>query len=273
MNFVIKLFTKGWNNMKVKEVMTKNVITVDKDVDLKYVLHLMKKHEITKIPVVEDKKLIGMVTDNIIAYKLGSIRKRGVPASRLHASSVTDKEIECISPDTSVKTILKKVGKPGPTMLCIVENNSLVGVVTKADFLPFVDSKQRVREIMKKKLHTVSPDDRVIHARRIIIDEDISRLPVVDQGTLVGMISDNEIVFALAKVKRSFPLGRQKHRLDELLVKDVMKTPAIWTEPNMTASDTASIMLKKNLGALPIIENGKLVGIISRTDLLNTIPR
>ena len=74
MNFVIKLFTKGWNNMKVKEVMTKNVITVDKDVDLKYVLHLMKKHEITKIPVVEDKKLIGMVTDNIIAYKLGSIR-------------------------------------------------------------------------------------------------------------------------------------------------------------------------------------------------------
>lgn len=259
--------------MKVKEVMTKDIITVDKDVNLRHVLKLMKKHEITKIPVVEEKKLIGMVTDNIIAYKLGSIRKKGVPASRLHASSVTDKEVECISPDTEIKTILKKVGKPGPTMLCITENDRLVGVITKADLLPLVDSNKQIREIMKRELHTVSPDDRVIHARRVMIDKDIARLPVVDSGRLVGMISDNEIVFALASIKRSFPTGKQKHRLDELLVEDVMKTPALWTEPKMTATGAASIMIKKNIGALPIIENGKLIGIVSRTDLLNTIPR
>ena len=259
--------------MKVKEVMAKNVITVDKDIDLNHVLHLMKKNEITKIPVVEDKKLIGMVSDNIIAYKLGSIRKKGIPASRLHASSVTDKNIDCISPDTDVKTILKKVGQPGPTMLCVVENDKLIGVVTKADLLHLVNSKKPVKEIMKENLHIVSPDDRVIHARRIMIDNDIARLPVVDNGKLVGMISDNEIVFALAKLKRSFPLGRQKHQLDELLIVDVMKTPAVWAETNMTASAAASIMLKKNLGALPLLKDGKLVGIISRTDLLNTIPR
>lgn len=259
--------------MKVKDVMTRDVITVDKDENLNHVLNLMKKHEITKIPVVEDKKLIGMVTDNVIAYKLGSIRKRGVPASRLHASSVTDKNIECISPDTDVKTVLKKVGKPGPTMLCVAENDNLVGVITKADLLPLVDSKKQIREIMKKKLYTVSPDDRVIHARRIMIDKDIARLPVVNHGELVGMISDNEIAFALANVKKSFPLGRQKHRLDELLVKDVMKIPAVWTKPNTTVTDAANMMLKKNLGALPLIENSKLVGIVSRTDLLDTIPR
>jgi len=257
--------------MKVKDVMTKDVITVDKDVNLEHVLNLMKKHEITKIPVVEDKKLVGMVTDNIIAYKLGSIRKRGVPASRLHASSVTDKDIDCINSETEVKTILKKVGKPGPTMLCVKDNDNLLGVVTKADLLPLVNSKKQIREIMSKKIHTVSSDDRVIHARRIMIDEDIARLPVVDQGKLVGMISDNEITFALAKIKKSFPLGRQKHQLDELLVEAVMKTPAIWTQPNMTIETAASIMLKKNVGALPIIENGKIVGIVSRTDLLKTI--
>jgi len=259
--------------MKVKEVMTKDIIIVDKDVNLRHVLKLMKKHEITKIPVVEDKKLIGMVTDNIIAYKLGSIRKKGIPASRLYASSVTDKEVECISPEDDVKTILKKVGKPGPTMLCILENDRLIGVITKADLLPLVDSKKQLKEIMKREIHTVSPDDRVIHARRIMIDEDIARLPVVDNGELVGMISDNEIAFALAEIKRSLPLGRQKHRLDELLVEDVMKTPALWCEPNKTATDAASIMIKKNVGALPLVENGKLVGIVSRTDLLNTIPR
>lgn len=259
--------------MKVKEIMTKDIITVDKDVNLGQVLKLMKKHEITKIPVMEEKKLVGMVTDNIIAYKLGSIRKRGVPASRLHASSVTDKEIECVLPGTDVKAILKKVGQPGPTMLCVVENDNLLGVVTKADLLPLIDSKKQVKEVMKKNLHIVSPNDRVVHARRIMIDEEIARLPVVDQGKLVGMISDNEIVFALAKVKKSIRLGRQKHRLEELLVEEVMKTPAIWTEPSMTVTEAANMMIKKNLGALPLIENGKLIGIVSRTDLLNTIPR
>jgi CBS domain-containing protein len=257
--------------MKVQDFMTKNVITIDKDVSLNHVLSLMKKYEITKIPVVDNKKLIGMINDNIITYKLGSIRKKGIPASRLHASSVIDKNIECISPDTEIKTILKQVGKPGPTILCVVENESLVGVITKADLLPLVNSKKQIREIMKKNLFMVSPDDRVIHARRIMIDNDIARLPVVDKGKLVGMISDNEIAFALANIKKSFPLGQQKHRLDELLVEDVMKIPAVWTEPNMTACDAAKIMLKKNLGALPLIENGKLIGIISRTDLLNTI--
>lgn len=258
--------------MKVKEVMTKQVITVDKDVNLRQVLKLMKKHEITKIPVLEDKKLIGMVTDNTIAYKLGSIRKKGVPASRLHASSVTDKNIECISPDLDIKKILQKVGKPGPTILCITENDNLLGVITKADLLPLVKSKKQLKDILKKKLCTVSPDDRVIHARRIMIDEDVARLPVVFEGELVGMVSDNEIIFALAKLKRAFPLGKQKHQLDALLVSDIMKRPAIWTDPDMTVENAAKIMLEKNVGALPILKDNKLIGIISRTDLLQTIP-
>ena len=259
--------------MKVKDVMTTEVITVDKDVDLNHVLTLMKKHDITKIPVLEEKQLVGVVTDNIIAYKLGSIRKKGVPASRLHASSVTDKNIECISSDTEVRTILKKVGKPGPTMLCITDNKHLLGVVTKADLLHMVKSKKPVREIMNKKILTVSPEDRIIHARRIMVDEKIARLPVVDKGKLVGMISDNELAFAFANVKKSISLGRQKHRLDEFLVKDAMKAPAVWTQPNTTAKQAAEIMLKYNVGALPIIENDKIIGIISRTDLLNTISR
>ncbi len=257
--------------MKVKEIMTKDVIAVDKDVDLRYVLKLMKKNDITKIPVLEEKELVGLITDNIISYKLGSIRKKGVPPSRLHASSVTDKNIECIDEETDIKDILKKVGKPGPTMLCITKDKKLQGVITKADFLPIVNSKKQLKDIMKKNIFTVSPDDRVIHARRLMIDNDIARLPVVDKGKLVGIISDTEIAFSLADIKRNFPLGKQKHRLEKLFVKDAMKTPVIYTKQNKTAEQTAEIMIKENVGALPVIENEKLVGIVSRTDLLHTI--
>ena len=231
----------------------------------------MKKHNITKIPVLEDKKIIGVITDNVITLKLGAIRNRGVPASRLHASSVMEKEIETVSPDEDLSTIIATVGEPGPTMLHVIENDTLVGVVTKADLLPLVDDTQSVEEIMQKNLHYVSPEDRVIHARRKMIDENIARLPVINNGMLIGMVSDIDIAFAIAEIKRSFPLGRQKHQLDELLVNDVMRTPAISINYDKTVTDAAKLMMENHVGSLPVIKNGKVVGIITRTDLLKTI--
>jgi CBS domain-containing protein len=257
--------------MKIEEIMTKDVIYVDKDVDLNYVLKLMKKHNITKIPALEDKKLIGVITDNIIAVKLGSIRNKGIPPSRFHASSVIDKNIEIVSPKINIRNILKTVGEPGPTMLNVVEDGKLIGVITKADLLPLVKSEGNIKEIMNENIHSVSPEDRVIHARRRMIDENIARLPVINNGILLGMISDNEIVFALANLKKSFPMGKQKHRLDELLVNDVMKIPAIWIKSDISIKDAASIMLENNVGSLIIKENNKIIGIVTRTDLLKTI--
>lgn len=257
--------------MKVKDLMTKEIIYVDKDQDLQYVLDLMKKHDVTKIPVLENKKLVGIITDNIIAYKLGSVRKRDISTSRLHASSVTEKEINTISPDTDIKKILKTVGQPGPTMLPVVEDHKLVGVITKADLLSLVNSKTLLKKIIKKSVISVSPEDRVIHARRIMIDEDVARIPVIKQGKLVGIISDFEIACAFAKLKRSYSLGHQKHHLDELLVKDVMKTQVIWTTSSVSASDAAKLMIKYNIGALPILKDNSIVGIVTRTDILKTI--
>jgi CBS domain-containing protein len=257
--------------MKVKEIMTTEVISVDKDVSLKQVLDLMKKHSITKIPVLEEKKFFGLVTDNVIAYKLGSIRKRGITASRLHASSVTEKEVQVISPDEDVKNILKTVGEPGPTMLPVVEKQKLIGVVTKADLLPLVKSKNQLYSIMQRKVHTVNLEDRVIHARRIMITENVARLPVLNDNKLVGVISDIEIAYAFASLKKSFSLGRQKHHLDELLVKDAMRTHIVSTSPSISIYDAAQLMLKENVGALPLLDKEKLVGMVTRTDLLKTI--
>ncbi len=257
--------------MKVKDIMTTDIVSVDKDDSLRHVLTLMKKHDITKLPVLEEKKLIGIVTDNMIAYKLGSIRKRGVTAARLHASSVLEKKFISISTQTPVKTLLNSVGEPGPTILPVLDNHDLVGVVTKADLLPLVDNKKPVHSIMQEHVFTVDPEDRVIHARRVMIDNEIARLPVVHEGRLLGMISDKEIAFAFADIKRSYPLGRQKHQLDELVVGNVMKTPAIWIPRSMRILDAAKIMLKHNIGALPVIHDNTIEGIITRTDLINTL--
>jgi CBS domain-containing protein len=257
--------------MKVKDIMVSKVISVDKDESLKRVLDLMQKYHITKIPVVEDKRFFGLVTDNVIAYKLGSIRKKSVTASRLHASSVTEKNVVTVAPDDQVKTILKSVGEPGPTMLPVLEKGKLVGVVTKADLLPLVKSREPLESIMHRKLSVITPEDRVIHARRVMIDEGIARLPVVEKNRLVGIISDIEIALAFASLKKSFAVGKQKHQLDELTVREIMRSPVIWSTPTSTILEAAKCMMALNVGSLPLLENERLVGMVTRTDLVRTI--
>ena len=256
--------------MKVKDVMTKEIIYVSKGDDLYHVLTLMEKHNITKLPVLDDGKIAGIVTDNQIAEKLGSFRSKGVPASRMHASTVMEKDFERVSPDTEIKEILRSVGEPGPTMLPVVVDDALVGVVTKADLLPLVKSEESIEKIMKENIITVKPEDRVIHARRLMMENDVARLPVVDEGKVVGIISDKEIAFALASIKKSFPMGKQQNQLRNLLVKDVMKSNVVTAKRDISIKEAAQIMMEEEVGCTPIVDDdGKIEGIVTRTDLLH----
>ncbi len=256
--------------MIIRDIMSTDVIYVDKNESLEHVLYIMEKNNITKVPVVENGKPIGIITDGEIAYKLGSFRKRDVTPSHMHASSVMLKRYSNTTPDTPIGEILKTVGLPGPTMLLVIENKKLVGVLTKADLLPLVKDNRSVKSIMTKNVITVSPDDRIIHARRVLIDNNIARLPVISNGNVLGVIAEMDIVKALAEVKRSISFGHQKHQIEEILVRNAMNSPAITISPNSRISNAADTMLKQNVGGLPVV-NGRLVGIITRTDLIRTI--
>jgi len=258
--------------MKIEQVMTKKIIDVNKNDDLGYVLDLMEKYDITKIPVMDKHRLVGIVTDNKIADKLGSIRSKGIPAAHMHASSVLDKKFDPVAPDDDVETILKTVGEPGLTMLPVIERDELVGVVTKADLLPLIKSKKKIKEVMNEEIHSVSPEDRVVHARRILLDNDIARIPVVNEGRVVGIVSDREIAFAFAKIKKAFSLGQQHYRIREILVKDVMKKNVVTMPENATIKDTADLMIKQDIGCVPIVDNkDKIKGMVTRTDLLKKL--
>jgi CBS domain-containing protein len=258
--------------MKIKEIMTTDIITVNKSNDLQYVMDLMKKHGFSKVPVLDDGTLVGIVTDNVIADKLGSVRNRGVPAARMHASTVMNEAFDLLFPQMDVQDILETVGQPGLTMLPVVENNMLVGVVTKADLLPFVTSAANVTDLMTESVQVVKPEDRVIHARHLLLTHDIARLPVTENGKVLGILSDMEIAFAFADIKRSYSLGQQHHRLRELLVHDIMKSPAIVAETTRTAEELAAVMLKTDVGCLPVVdEHETLRGIVTRTDLVRLI--
>lgn len=256
--------------MIVRDVMSTDLVTVDKDRSLKDVLDLMEKHGITKIPVTEDGELVGIVTDGKIADKLGRAHNKGIQTPRLRASSVMEKDFVMAHPDEDLKVLLADVGKPGLTMIPVVQGKRLVGVVTKSDLLRLVSSGAPLQSIMKTQLKSVAPGERLVHARRLLLDNDIARLPVLENGKLAGIIAEHEIASAFAGFKTADP-HVQKASVRDLEVGPYMRRKVVTAKADMTAKDAAKRMLDENVGALPVVgARGTIEGIVTRTDLIKT---
>ncbi|MBW3582791.1 MAG: CBS domain-containing protein [Euryarchaeota archaeon] len=256
----------------VRDVMTDQVVTVGKNDDLKHVMELMEKHNVTKVPVMDNGNLVGIVSDNMITKKLGSVRRRGNMPSGLHASSVMEKDFEIAHPDAPITDLLPKVGLAGLTMIPVVSKGKLVGVHTKANLLHIIESEEPVSSVMSSQVHTVTPSDRLVHARRLLIDNEIARLPVVENGKVVGILHEAEIAKAFAAMLQDTPFEHQHARARELEVGAWMRNPVVTATPDITIKEAARKMIDEQIGALPLLDTeGRITGIVTRTDLARTI--
>ena len=122
----------------------------------------------------------------------------------------------------------------------------------------------KVSQLMTKNVITVTQDDMVDKVFALFHFEHIRHLPVVtDKGTLVGVISDRDIKKVLGPRRKTYTRK----------VRTIMRRQPFTIGPNEKATDAAAIMVKKKIGALPVVHNKKLVGIITATDVLKAFVR
>jgi acetoin utilization protein AcuB len=130
----------------------------------------------------------------------------------------------------------------------------------------------KVMDLMQKKVFTVTPDDKVDRVFFLIHYEGIRHLPVVEGEKVVGIVSDRDLYKALGPKKHTRAIVEQKN--DTILyvsskkVCHIMRRGVITIHPEDTIKKTAIILAKKKIGALPVVKDNKLVGIITATDLL-----
>src|SRR5438093_4209956 len=147
------------------DLMSREVVSVDKDERLEQVIDTMRKGRMSKLPVLEKGKLVGIVTDGDIADELGAIKNRGVPASHLHASSAMRRHAPTCAPETEGAAVVKTMLDEDAALLPVVHDRDVVGVITMSDALRFVDggagSARTLEQVMTSKLEVVQPTDRV----------------------------------------------------------------------------------------------------------------
>ncbi len=260
------------SKLSAKEIMSKEIIAVDKDESIERVINLMNKERITKFPVLEDGELIGIVSDEEIVDKLGSVRTRTITPSSLHISSIMARDFFTVSVDEDISKLIERAKLGGVAMFPVLENNELVGVITKSDLLPFVESEKRIEEIMVTPVKSLAPDDRIIHARRLMVDNGIERLPVLREGMVEGILAAMDLALFLYEFRMRVQNKYQQARLDNLLVEHAMKRDIITASKDMSAKEAAQLMYKENIGCLPIVDVfGKIAGIVTRTDVIKEI--
>jgi len=129
----------------------------------------------------------------------------------------------------------------------------------------------KVRDVMTWNVVTVTSDMPIMEARKIMDAHGVRRLPVVDRGKMVGMVSKERITRTAPSPATSLSVWEINYLLAKMTVKEVMSKDPVTVDPEMSVEAAIALAQKKGVGALPVLENNKLVGIATTNDFFYKI--
>ncbi|MFC1908037.1 CBS domain-containing protein [Chloroflexota bacterium] len=125
---------------------------------------------------------------------------------------------------------------------------------------------------MKTPVITVNPDTLLDDASRMMFENHIRRLPVVENGKLVGLVTRHLLRDAIPSSVMPLSIWGIHYQLSKMRVRDVMINDVITVTPDNTIEEVATLSAKNRIGTFPVVNsNGILVGIFSNTDLLHML--
>ena len=125
-----------------------------------------------------------------------------------------------------------------------------------------------VEDVMQTAVITITPKTSLPEAMRLVGRRGIRHLPVVDDDRLVGIVSDRDLKRAMASPATALESHELRYRLDALTVDEIMTRAVVTVGRMFPIEEAARLMVTEKISALPVTERGKLVGIVTETDVL-----
>lgn len=127
--------------------------------------------------------------------------------------------------------------------------------------------REAVSRIMSKDVHSVHRHQNLLEVRELMEKHGVRHVPVVEAGNVVGMISRTDMMRASYGVTRTEE-EQNKQGLINLKAEDVMSPGPVSVTPDTEIREVAEVLSELDFSALPVVENGSLVGIVTTTDLI-----
>ena len=275
------------------EIMTlakKDVISIPPTKTIKEAAEMMIEHGFRRLPVTHpgSNKLLGIVTAMDILDFLGGGSKFDIiekkhndnflSAINDHVKEIMTRDPISITPKYSIRESVDLMTENGIGSLPIVDKeDKLVGIVTERDFaLALAGSltNETVGDIMIKDVITTTPGTPIESCSKIMVRNNLRRIPVVEEGKLIGIVTSTDILRFFGD-KEMFASMTSNSGLDVLKrkISEIIKPNILVTESNVRLGDLCGLLAEKNIGGVPVVDDDELVGIVTERDILNTVLR
>ena len=271
---------------------TKTPITIPPNTSILDARDILLRYGIGRLVVKLGKKAVGIITEKDIARSVSVFS--GKPIEKILVRDIMSKDLVTVSPDGSIYDCAKQMKKHGISSVIIQDKRqNLVGVITKTDlvstFLAQSTASLNISRIMTKKVITVSPNDSVFEVQSVLFNNKISRVVVTKNKTPLGIITYRDFVPAKTfDLHKEFvdPIEREEissspqlnefnvNQLSYLLTfsaKDIMTKEPFVAYPDNDVYTAAILMIRHGISGIPIIRNQKLIGIITKSDIVNVL--
>ena len=253
-------------SLKVKDIIVRDVFTVHRAEKLIDAAHTMIGAHVSCLVVLENYNPIGILTERDFIKKLKMAKDH---SEELLVNDIMTKQLFTVDTHLDLFEAQKIMRSHNFRKLVIVENEELKGIITQTDLCRAVAELKSpyppaplVKDAMTKKVFVVGEDDKFLKAKKIMASKDIGSVLVADKKELRGIFTEFDI-------GSEFFLN--PNRLRNSYMKELMTTPVICVTSDFDLFQINKIMLKHNFRRLAVVDEHKILGIITQTDVAKNL--
>jgi acetoin utilization protein AcuB len=124
---------------------------------------------------------------------------------------------------------------------------------------------------MSKTVVTVDINDSMKDAIKLLKENDVNMLPVMEKGKLVGVLTDRDVKRSSASDATTLEIHELLFLISKIKVKDIMTKDPVTVPPDYTIEETAQVLLEKNISGVPVMDKKKVIGVITQTDIFRAL--
>jgi CBS domain-containing protein len=261
--------------MKLSEIMTTKVVSVEPSDSLDVALRLLDKHEFRHLPVVHMGALVSILSRRDLSLATGWLtsleRKARGDRGPLLVREIMRDRVVTLTPDHELEAAASMMVGKRLGMIPILSNSLLAGVVTTSDVLGAIrrrnpraewveigESHAKVSEYMQPEPDTLPPGRGVAEAAGICRRKALRHLAITEKGEIVGLVSERELRFELEERE---PIGTRP-------LSDIMVTDVVTIGPDEDLSAAADSMIRNRVSVLPVVADRELLGLLTDEDVM-----
>lgn len=276
------------NQGDIMAIASKNIVTLPPTTNIMGTAKTMLKYGFRRVPIADagTNRLVGIITSLDIVDFLGGGLRHNIVKNRYKGNlaaainedvrEIMKKDVVSLGVNDNISNAIKTMIEKNIGGIPIVDDdNVVVGIVSERDFVRTVadiTTSKSVNKYMSNKVVTASPDISVGEATRTMIEKGFRRIPIVKEDVLLGIVTASDVMRYLGsgEIFQKLMTGDVSDAF-QVPLKTLILRDIVWTNSSIDIGEAAALMLKNKVGALPIIDDGELCGILTERDIIKAL--